>query len=144
MKIAIFVILGIVVVCVVGWVIAFVRYRARMQPYNFAHQLLPSQLFAEPVAVLAPMISSTGFSDAGREHLLQFWEAAGEGQSGTDLVPSDSLTYSMEVLGHPNSTAFLIQLPPPEKTTEAHFMLMVFDGPGLVSGTLRQLRYFVA
>jgi len=75
--------------------------------------------------------------------LLRFWEAAGEGHSAKDRVASDSLTYSMEVLGHPNSTAFFVTLPPPVKKTEAHFVLMVFDAPGLSCGTVRHLRYFV-
>ena len=143
MKIALFIILGLVVLAAAGWVIGFIFYRARMQHYIFAHQLLPSQMFAEPTSVLAPMVSSTGFSADGREHLLKFWEAAGEGQSGNDLVNSDSLTYSMEVLGHPNSTAFLITLPPPQKKTEAHFALLVFDAPGLCCDAVRHLRYFV-
>lgn len=143
MKIAIFVVLGVLVACVVGWFIAFLRYRARMQHYIFAHQLLPSQMFAEPAAVLAPMVSPTGFSSEGRDHLLRFWEAAGEGQTGGDLASPDALTYSMEVLGHPNSTAFFVELPPPEKKTEAHFALMVFDAPGLCHSTVRHLRYFV-
>jgi hypothetical protein len=143
MKIALFIVLGLVVLCVVAWVIGFIFYRARMQPYVFAHQLLPSQMFAEPVAVLAPMVSPTGFSPEGREHLLRFWEAAGEGHTDKDLVPADELTYSMEVLGHPNSTAFFITLPAPIKKTEAHFVLMVFDAPGLCLDAVRHLRYFV-
>src|SRR5258705_13991553 len=72
MKIAIFIILGLVVLCAVAWVIGFIFFRARMQHYVFAHQLLPSQMFAEPVAVLVPMVSPTGFSSEGREHLLRF------------------------------------------------------------------------
>jgi hypothetical protein len=143
MKIAIFIILGLLMLCVIAWVIGFIFYRARMQHYVFAHQLLPSKMFAEPVAVLVPMVSPTGFSPEGREHLLRFWEAAGEGHSDKDRVSSNELTYSMEVLGHPNSTAFFVTLPAPIKKTEAHFALMVFDAPGLCVGTLRQLRYFV-
>jgi hypothetical protein len=143
MKIALFIILGLLVVCAGAWLIGFIFYRARMQHYVFAHQLLPSQMFAEPVAVLVPMVSATGFSPEGREHLLRFWEAAGEGRTGKDLVSPDALTYSMEVLGHPNSTAFFVTLPPPEKTTEAHFALMVFDAPGLCFDAVRHLRYFV-
>jgi len=143
MKIAIFIFLGVLVVCAIAWLIAFIFYRARMQHYIFAHQLLPSQMFAKPFAVLAPMVSPTGLSPEGREHLLRFWEAAGEGQTGKDLVSPDSLTYSMEVLGHPNSTAFLVQLPGPAKKTEAHFALLVFDAPGLCYDAVRHLHYFV-
>ena len=140
---AIFIILGVLVLCAVAWVIGFIFHRARMQHYVFAHQLLPSQMFANPVAVLTPMVSPTGFSAEGREHLLRFWEAAGEGQSGKDLVSPESLTYSMEVLGDPNSTAFFVTLPPPVKKMEAHFALMVFDAPGLCFDAVRHLRYFV-
>jgi hypothetical protein len=143
MKIALFIILGLVVLCAVAWVIGFIFYRARMQHYVFAHQLLPAQMFAEPIAVLAPMVSPIGFSPEGREHLLWFWEAAGEGQTDKDLVSADELTYSMEVLGHPNSTAFFVTLPVPIKKTEAHFALMVFDAPGLCCDAVRHLRYFV-
>jgi len=143
MKIAIFIIVGLVVLCAIAWMIGFIFYRARMQHYVFAHQLLPSQMFAEPVAVLAPMVSPTGFSPEGREHLLRFGEAAGEGHTDKDLVSPDELTYSMDVLGHPNSTAFFVTLPPPLKKTEAHFALMVFDAPGLCRNAVRHLRYFV-
>ena len=143
MKIAIIVILGLLFLCVIAWVIGFIFYRARMQLYIFAHQLLPSQMFADPSAVLVPMVSPEGYSDEGRAHLLRLWDAAGEGQSGKDLVSSESLTYLMVVLGHPNSTAFLVTLPPPEKTTEAIFALMVFDAPGLCCNAVRHLRYFV-
>jgi hypothetical protein len=138
----ILIIVGVLVVCIVVFFIAYKLFSARMQHYQFAHQLLPKQLFAEPVAVLVPMVSATGFSNEGREHLLRFWEAAGQDYSGQHLVASDSLTYSMVVLGHPNSTAFLIELPPPVKKPEAFFTLMVFDAPGLTVGTVRHLRYF--
>lgn len=143
MKIAIFIILGVVVLAAVAWVIGFIFFRARMQHYIFAHQLLPTQMFTEPFAVLTPMVSPTGFSPEGREHLLRIWEAAGEGQTDKDLVSPDALTYSMEVLGHPNSTAFFVTMPPPAKKTEAHFALMVFDAPGLCCDAVRHLRYFV-
>jgi hypothetical protein len=142
-RLAIFIILGVVVVCVVAWLIAFTFLRARMQHYIFAHQLLPLAMFDDPVAVLAPMVSPTGFSAEGQDHLLRLWEAAGEGHSPKDRVPFDGLSYSMEVLGHPNSTAFFVTLPPPAKKTEAHFALMVFDAPGLCHGTVRHLRCFV-
>jgi hypothetical protein len=143
MKIAIFIILGLLLVCVIAWVIGFIFYRARMQHYVFAHQLLPSKMFADPVMVLVPMVSPAGFSPEGREHLLRFWEAAGEGHRGKDLVSPEELTYSMEVLGHPNSAAFFVTLPPPIKKSEAHFALMVFDSPGLCFDAVRHLRYFV-
>jgi hypothetical protein len=138
-----YVLIGVVVLIGIAWFLGLMFLRARMQHYVFAHQLLPGQLFDKPVAVLAPMVSAEGFSAEGREHLLMFWEAAGEGFSGKDLVSPEALTYSMEVLGHPNSTAFFIPLPPPLKKTEAHFALMVFDAPGLCCDQVRHLRYFV-
>ncbi len=143
MKLGIFLTLGVLFLLALLWVINFVRYRARMQHYIFAHQLLPSQMFTDPAAVLVPMISENGFCPEGREHLLRFWEAAGENLGERDSVSSEALTYSVEVLGHPNSTAYFVELPKPEMKTEAYFALMVFDGPGLCCGTLRQLRYFV-
>jgi hypothetical protein len=143
MKTAFFIILGVLVVAAIAWVIGFIFFRARMQHYIFAHQWLPSQMFGDPVTVLGALASATGSSEEGRIALRAFWEAAGEGQSSKDVVSSDALTYSTEVLGHPNSTAYLVTLPPPVKKTEAHFALMVFDAPGLCCGTLRQLRYFV-
>jgi len=142
MKIALFVVFGLVALVAVGWGIGFLFYRARMQHYIFAHQALPLEMFGEPILMLAPMISATGYSEEGREHLLQFWSAAGRYCKERDLVPADELTYSMEVLGHPNSTAIFIQLPEPKVKPEAYFCLIVFDGPGLAVGKLRHLRYF--
>ena len=113
-----------------------------MQHYVFAHQLLPKQMFAEPFAVLAPMIDEKGFSKQGRDHLIQFWEAAGEGFSGKHLVPSDALTYRMVLTPHPNTTMFLVELPPPVKKPEAYYVAMVFNAPGLACNKLRHLRYF--
>src|SRR4051794_7368698 len=121
MKIAVFIVLGLVVVGVVAWVIGFIFFRARMQHYIFAHQLLPTQMFADPVRVLGTLASGTGSSDEGRAALHALWAAAGEGLSGEDVVSPEALTYSTEVLGHPNSTAYLVTLPPPVKKTEAHF-----------------------
>ena len=143
MKIAVFIVLGVIVVAAIAWLIGFIFFRARMQHYIFAHQWLPSQMFADPVTVLGVLASATGSSVEGRAALRAFWEAAGEGQSGQDVVSPDALTYSTEVIGHPNSTAYLVALPPPVKKTEAHFALMVFDAPGLCCGTVRHLRYFV-
>ena len=138
----ILIILGVIVVCVVAFFIACKFMLARLQHHQFAHQVLPKALFADPSAVLVPLVSATGSSAEGREHLLRFWEAAGEDASENHKVSPDSLTYSMVVLGHPNSTAFLIELPPPVKKPEAFMVLIVFDAPGLTCGTLRHLRYF--
>lgn len=143
MKLGIFVTLGVLLLLALRWFIRAMRHRARMQHYIFAHQLLPSQMFAQPESVLLPMISEKGFCPEGREHLLQFWQAAGENLSERDLVSHEGLTYSVEVLGHPNSTAYLVELPQPKMKPEAYFALMVFDAPGLCCGTIRQLRYFV-
>jgi hypothetical protein len=141
-KIAFFILLGLVALIGVAWVIGYLFYRARMQHYVFAHQALPLELFAEPELMLAPLIDATGFSEAGRQHLLRFWEASAEGCEARDLVSADELTYSMEVLGHPNSTAIFILLPPPKVKPEAYFALMVFDAPGLATSKIRHLRYF--
>ena len=146
MKIAIVIVLiviGLLLMGVIAFVIGYIFFRTRLQHYIFAHQLLPSQMFADPVTVLAPMVSSNGYSDEGHSHLLEFWETAGEGLSEKDLASSDSLSYSMVMLGHPNAMAYLVTLPPPIKKTEAYFILMVFDAPGLACGKVRYLRYFI-
>jgi hypothetical protein len=141
MKTLAFIILGLVLLGAAVWVIGYLR-RARIQHYVFAHQALPLEMFADPELVLVPMVNAKGFSEEGRQHLLQFWEAAGEGCPARDLVAADELTYSMEVLGHPNSTAMFVTLPPPKVKPEAYFVLMVFDAPGLCFGKPRHLRYF--
>ena len=138
-----FILLGGIVVAAGAWLIGFMFFRARMQHYIFSHQWLPSQMFDDPETVLGALASATGCSEEGRKALRAFWKAVGEGLSGNDVVSPDGLTYSTEVLGHPNSTAYLVTMPPPIKKTEAHFALMVFDAPGLCCGTIRHLRYFV-
>jgi hypothetical protein len=139
----VYIVVGLLAVFATIWLLALLFCRARMQHYVFAHQLLPSTLFANPNPLLVPLVSEQGSSRAGRDHLLKIWQAAAEGLPEQDHVSGESLAYSMEVLGHPNSTAFFIQLPKPERKTEAHFVLIVFDAPGLCVGKLRQLRYFV-
>ncbi len=136
------IVVGVLAALVAAFFIAAKLFAARMQHYVFAHQLMPAQMFAEPFAVLAPMVDAKGFSKQGREHLLEFWDAAGAGCSGKHLVPSDAVTYKMAVLGHPNSTAFLVELPPPVKKPEAYYVAMVFDSPGLAANRIRHLRYF--
>jgi hypothetical protein len=136
-------IVGVLVLAVVAFFIAMKLFAARMQHYIFAHQLLPAQALYFPAETLVPLVDASGSSQAGREHLLDFWQTAGEGLSGKHLVPSDGLKYQMVVLGHPNSTAFLIELPPPIKKPEAYGVLIVFDAPGLARNNIRHLRYFV-
>jgi hypothetical protein len=129
--------LAVLVAAGLGLFVVAVARLPRMHHWTFAHQLLPTQLFADPTSVLDLLISPTGASEEGRRFLLQLWDQAGTG------VPPDGLAYSTEVLGHPNSTAFYIELPAPVKKPEAYFAAIVFDGPGLAAGNLRSLRYFV-
>lgn len=131
------------VVAVVAFIIIARRGMARMQHYQFAHDVLPTQLFADPESVIMPLIAPDSTDPGGRDLLLALWEAAGETSRDGIVVLPDGLDYSADVFGHPNSTAFLIQLPPPLKKPEAFFAAIVFDGPGLAVGNLRQLRYFV-
>jgi hypothetical protein len=70
MKIAIIVAVGVLFLFAVVWVIGFLKKRARMQHYIFAHQLLPAQMFADPSTVLVPMVSETGYSGEGRVRFL--------------------------------------------------------------------------
>src|SRR5436190_2198872 len=142
MKIAIIVVL-VLVVAVVAFIIIARRGLARMQHYQFAHDVLPTQLFADPASVIVPLIAPDSSSPGGRELLLGLWEAAGQTSRDGIVVRSDGLDYTTDIFGHPNSTACLIQLPPPLKKPEAYFAAIVFDGPGLAVGTPRQLRYFV-
>jgi hypothetical protein len=139
----VYIVFGILAVVVIFWVLMFMFGRARMQHYVFAHQTLPSSVFENHQVILTPLVSAKGSSSEGRMHLLKLWQVAAEGLPEQDLVSGDTLAYSMVVLGHPNSTAFFIQLPKAERKTEAHFSLIVFDAPGLSVGKVRHLRYFV-
>jgi hypothetical protein len=133
----------VVIVAVVAFIAVARRSLARMQHYQFAHDVLPTQLFADPASVIIPLIAPESANPGGRDFLLELWEAAGQTAGDGILVPPDGLDYSTDVFGHPNSTACLIRLPPPLKKPEAYFAAIVFDGPGLAVGTPRQLRYFV-
>jgi hypothetical protein len=142
MKIAIILVL-VLVLAVVIFIIIARRGLARMQHYQFAHDVLPTQLFADPASVIIPLIAPDSTSPGGRDSLLALWEAAGQTSGDGIVVPPDGLDYTTDVFGHPNSTACLIQLPQPLKKPEAYFAAIVFDGPGLAVGTPRQLRYFI-
>lgn len=142
MRIALIVVL-VLVVLVVAFIIVARRGLARMQHYSFAHDVLPTQLFAAPTSVIIPLIAPETTKPGGRNLLLTLWEAAGQCSQDGIVVPPDGLDYTTDVFGHPNSTACLIQLPPPLKKPEAYFAAIIFDGPGLAVGAPRQLRYFV-
>src|SRR5438477_463763 len=106
MKIAIIVIL-VLVVAVVAFIMIARRGLARMQHYQFAHEVLPTQLFADPASVIIPLVSPASGSPGGRDFLLQLWEATGQTAGDGIVVPPDGLDYATEVFGNPNSTACL-------------------------------------
>jgi hypothetical protein len=142
MKIALIILLGLVVL-VIAFIFVARRGLARMQHYQFAHDLLPSELFANPASVILPLIAPDSATPGGRDMLLALWEEAGRRSGDGIVVPPDGLDYTTDVFGHPNATACLIQLPPPLKKPEAYFAAIIFDGPGLAVGAPRQLRYLV-
>jgi hypothetical protein len=142
MKIAL-IVASVLIFAVVAFVIIARRGLARMQHYQFAHDVLPTQLFFDPASVIMPLIAPETTNPGGRDFLLTLWQAAGETSQDGIVVPADGLDYTTDVFGHPNSTACLIQLPPPLQKPEAYFAAIIFDGPGLAVGAPRQLRYFV-
>ncbi len=144
MKIAIIVAV-VLVVAFVAFLLLARRGLAWMRHYQFAHEVLPRQLFADPATVIIPLIAPASSSRGGRDFLLHLWAAAGGSpEDGVgDVVPPEGLDYTTDVFGHPNSTVCLIHLPKPSRKPEAYFAAIVFDGPGLAAGTPRQLRYFV-
>jgi len=142
MKIAIVVFL-VLVVAVVAFLIIARRGLAWLQNYHFAHEVLPTHLFADPASVIIPLIAPESSGLGGRDFLLQLWKESGEPSDDGSIVLPEGLDYTTDVFGHPNSTACLIQFPKPSKKPEAYFAAIVFDGPGLAAGTPRQLRYFV-
>lgn len=137
MKLALVVIL-VLVISLVALILIVSRSVARMQHYQFAHNLLPNELFRDPDSVLMSLIGPNG-----RDFLLHLWEVAGETYGDGRVVTPDGLALTHEVFGHPNSTACFVHLPKPLKKPEAYFAAIVFDGPGWAVGTPRQLRYFV-
>lgn len=115
----------------------------RMQHYAFAHVVLPYELFLSTDSIIFPLIKlDSSQNPDGRDFLVSLWDLAGK-PAGYGVVPPDGLDYTIEVFSHPNSTAFLIQLPMPMKKPEAYFAAIVCDLPGLATGKPRQLRYFV-
>ncbi len=77
MKTAIIVIV-VLVVAFVAFIIIARRGMARMQHYQFAHDVLPTQLFADPASVILPLIAPDSTSPGGRDFLLALWDAAGQ------------------------------------------------------------------
>ena len=64
MKIALIIVL-VLVVAVVAFIIIARRGLARMQHYQFAHDLLPTQFFADPSSVVIPLIAPDSTSPGG-------------------------------------------------------------------------------
>jgi hypothetical protein len=108
----------------------------------FAHVVVPRAILADPVACL-PQLLSNGHSVATKNDLLADWwaEAKQSAPLGAD-IPLKQMRYNTEVLGHPNATVFVIEMPPVAKPKEAVAIAVVADGPGLAAGKPRLVRYF--
>ncbi|GAA4354636.1 hypothetical protein GCM10023185_16640 [Hymenobacter saemangeumensis] len=94
---------------------------ARTHPYNFVHVLLPQLAWRRPEAVRREL------SDPGlaRDLLHYVWDKAGEGLPVSEKVPPRGLRLSWhEVAGRVTA---LVQLPPPQATSEAHFAALVYE-----------------
>src|SRR6187455_2306987 len=104
MEVTLLIIFGVIVV-IVALFIFFRRRMPRMQHYAFAHEVLPSRLFANPESVIIPLIAPQSFSPGGRELLLALWNEAGEASTDPTLLSPDGLDYTSDVFDHPNSTA---------------------------------------
>lgn len=135
--------IGIVIALVVVTA-GFFYFRSipRMQHYMFAHDIAPRAILSDPVAFL-PQLLSDGRSVASKNKLLAAWwaEAKQSAPIGRD-IPIEQMQYWTEVLGHPNTTAFIIEMPKIEKPAEAIAVLAVGDGPGIARGKSRLTRYF--
>jgi hypothetical protein len=133
--------LGVVAVVAIA-IVFFFRSQPRMQHYMFAHVVAPRAILADPVACL-PQLLSDGRTVATKNNLLAEWwtEAKQSAPLGTD-IPLKQMRYRTEVLGHPNATAFVIEMPPVAKPKEAVAIAVVADGPGLAAGKPRLVRYF--
>jgi hypothetical protein len=139
MWIAIFI--GIAAVVAVAAVLFF-RSQPRMQHYMFAHDVVPRAVLADPVACL-PHLLLNGLSVATKNQLLVgWWDEAKQSAPLGAGIPLEQMKYRTEVLGHPNATAFVIEMPPVAKPREAIAIVVVADGPGLAAGKLRLTRYF--
>jgi hypothetical protein len=143
MWIAIWIALGVgivVLLALVAWL--FFRSQPRMQHYMFAHDVVPQAIFNDPIGCL-PLLLSNGRSSAKQSELLTtWWQQAKQSAPFAAEIPVEEISFRTEVLGHPNATAFIIEMPPPEKKREAAAIIVVADGPGLAVGKMRHLRYF--
>lgn len=139
MWIAIGVGLGIVLVTAF---LFFLRCQPRMQHYMFAHDVAPRAILSDPAACL-PRLLSNGRSNASANPLLvRWWAEAKESSPIGDGIRLEQMQFRTEVLGHPNVTAFVIEMPPVAKPREAVAIAIVADGPGLAVGKPRITRYF--
>jgi hypothetical protein len=141
------IILGVALIGVLLWFVLRSRSgmseKPRIQHYVFAHKLLPQTFFENPVGVVMPLIiSATDRSKPDAAELLKaLWQDSNV-EAGAQPIEWDPSAFEVTVLSHPNNTVAVIPLPPPLHKAEAHYVAMVFDGPGMAAGNIRQLRYF--
>ena len=141
------IVLGLVLIGIWLWFILRSRSgmseKPRIQHYVFAHKLLPQTFFENPVGVIMPLIiSATDRSKPEAVELLNaLWQDSNV-EAGAQPIDWDPSAFEVTVLSHPNNTVAVIPLPPPLHKAEAHYVAMVFDGPGMAAGNIRQLRYF--
>ena len=112
------------------------EHEPRPQHYDFAHRLLPREVFAAPDRVFSILESTVAL----QELLLPLWQEAG----GT--LPPDGLRVSVrQELGSGWRVA-LVHLPPPQRATEAHFAAVAYRPSRtrlLILKEPVELRYFV-
>jgi hypothetical protein len=110
---------------------------ARPHPYNFVHVLLPQLAWRRPDAVRRELSDPA----LARDLLHYVWDKAAEDLPATDKVAPRGLRLSWhEVAGRVTA---LIQMPPPQATSEAHFAALVYEDEEVDEGTEARPRYFI-
>jgi hypothetical protein len=133
--------LGIVAVLALAAVF-FLRNQPRMQHYMFAHDVVPRAVLADPVSFLPHLLSNGRTKATESQLLVRWWAEAKQSAPLSAEIPLEEMQYRTEVLGHPNATAFVIEMPQVAKSREAVAIAVVADGPGLAVGEPRLTRYF--
>jgi hypothetical protein len=94
---------------------------ARHQHYQFAHVILPKVACSYPEKFL-----ETLHSPNGQQFLLETWNNAGKNFGFEKSIDPMDLRYSIESFNDIYS-AVVIELPKPERMTEAYFVALVFQ-----------------
>ena len=94
---------------------------ARVQPYQFAHTLLPNLAWRRPAAVRRELADPF----LARELLRYMWDKAGEEVAADVRVPSRGLRLTWHAVAG-RATA-LFHMPAPQALTEAYFVALVYE-----------------